>query len=146
MFDILLLCKQPYLVDPESLHFLISHGFDFNRQYAEGLPFFPPALDAARPHPLTSTPSLQDLFLRVLDCAVPVVVHNGLVDLIFLYRSFYAPLPSSLSVFVADLSEMFPGGVYDTKNMAETVIRESASYLEYLFHKWFVCLSVSVIL
>ena len=133
VYDLLLLCQQPYLVDPASLHFLIRHGFDFNQQYAEGIPFSPPPST----HPTNSSYSFQDLFLRILDRSVPIAVHNGLIDLIFLYRSFYAPLPSSLSVFVADLSEMFPGGMFDTKNIAESAIRESASYLEYIFHKWF---------
>ena len=133
VYDLLLICQQPYLVDPASLHFLISHGFDFNRQYAEGIPFSPPPPST----PLTnSSYSFQDLFLRILDRCVPIAVHNGLIDLIFLYRSFYAPLPSTLSVFVADLSEMFPGGVFDTKNIAEGTIRETASFLEYIFHKW----------
>ena len=73
-----------------------------------------------------------------------MVVHNGLVDLVFLYRSFYGPLPKALAVFAADLSEMFSGGVFDTKNMAEAVMREPASFLEYLFHKWSVCVCVCV--
>jgi len=53
----------------------------------------------------------------------------------FLYNSFYTLLPASLAVFLADLSELLPGGVYDTKVVAEYQLRETASYLEYLFKK-----------
>ena len=62
-----------------------------------------------------------------------MIVHNGWLDLVFLYGHFYAPLPPSLGTLIADLDGMFEGGVYDTKAIAEYRVAEKASYLEFLF-------------
>jgi len=82
--------------------------------------------------------SLRHLFTELLTSSVPVVFHNALVDLIFLYESFYASLPQSLSSFLADLSQMFAGGIYDTKYIVEFRARWSASFLEYAYRKRYV--------
>jgi len=66
-----------------------------------------------------------------------VVLHNAMVDIIFLYESLYTALPSTLLAFTTDLSEMFPSGIYDTKYISEFVTRTSRSYLEYLFRRRF---------
>ena len=52
-----------------------------------------------------------------------------------MFQSFYAPLPPTMSIFVADLQDMFKSGILDTKCVAEYLIRETATYLEYLFRK-----------
>jgi hypothetical protein len=38
-FNIVLLCKDSYMVEPESLRFLVHHGFDFNKQYSKGISY-----------------------------------------------------------------------------------------------------------
>ena len=63
-----------------------------------------------------------------------LVLHNGLMDLMFLYHSFYAPLPPTLDTFVADLADLLRGGLVDTKYVAGFVAHEKSSYVAFLFH------------
>lgn len=38
-FNIVVLCTENFIVEPASLKFLVGHGFDFNKQYAKGVPY-----------------------------------------------------------------------------------------------------------
>ncbi|GAB6028962.1 Target of EGR1, member 1 (Nuclear) [Chamberlinius hualienensis] len=113
IFDISLLCTDEYVVEPLSLQFLVNHGFDFNMQFSKGLSYKPGNDDEQKKK---------------------VVVHNGFLDLLFLYQHLYTQLPPKLGVFIADLCEMFEG-IYDTKFVAEFCLQFKASYLEYMFKR-----------
>ena len=69
---------------------------------------------------------------------VPIVVHNGLMDLMFLYQNLYCNLPAISASFLADLVDLFPSGIVDTKYVTDFEHLMPASYLEYVFRKWFV--------
>ena len=90
--------------------------------------------------------SLHHLLATILAVGRPVVLHNGWIDLLFLYGNFYAPLPPSLGTILADMSEMFVGGVYDTKAIAHYEITHEATFLEYLFRKWYYKYLIWIIL
>ncbi|XP_063901740.1 target of EGR1 protein 1-like isoform X1 [Zophobas morio] len=129
-FNILTACQDSYTVDPSSLQFLADNGFDFNKQISEGLLYY-----SGNDREEERTPFLRKLFLEISNSNLRVVLHNGFIDLIFLYQAFYADLPSSLETFVADVSCLFRGGIADTKYIADYQVRDDASFLEYLFWK-----------
>ncbi|XP_064086422.1 target of EGR1 protein 1-like isoform X1 [Macrobrachium nipponense] len=129
-FDIITLCSEDFCVEVNSHKFLLSHGFDFNKLYSKGI-LYHKGCDRQK----DTSPDVREVFSSVLEHRKPVVIHNGLVDLIFLYQSFYADLPKKADTFAADLSEMFPCGVYDTKYISEFHQSMPATYLEYLYKK-----------
>lgn len=129
-FNVLTLCNESFKVDCKAIKFLLRHGFDFNKLYSRGLPYY-----KGCDKNIDEAPNVRNLFSSLLQHKKPIVMHNGLIDLAFLYQSFYADLPKKIETFAADLSDMFPAGVYDTKYVAEFHQSMPATYLEYLYKK-----------
>ncbi|KAG0208446.1 Target of EGR1, member 1 (Nuclear) [Mortierella sp. GBA30] len=135
-FNFSMLIERDYMVSPRSMLFLAENGLDLNQWIMEGIPYTGGdrlVNEGGRGNP---NGIMRSIFKRIMTRQVPVVVHNGFLDLIFLYHSFYADLPPKLATFVADLSDMFPGGLFDTKYISDYITRERSSFLAYLFRKY----------
>ncbi|KAK8378113.1 hypothetical protein O3P69_018821 [Scylla paramamosain] len=58
------------------------------------------------------------LFQLLVQLNKPVVLHNGLLDLLLIYKQFHKRLPSSYDHFKSEVHQLFPF-MYDTKFVAE---------------------------
>ncbi|KAJ1988573.1 hypothetical protein H4R33_002366 [Dimargaris cristalligena] len=85
----------------------------------------------------TGNPLVRSILTALASNRTAVLgLHNGLLDLVFLYHSFHAGLPAQLGTFLSDLDRMFPGGIYDTKYIADYIIREPRTFLSFIYYKW----------
>ena len=57
----------------------------------------------------------------------PVVVHNGMLDLMFLYDKFFEPLPETVSEYTTRLHSLLPH-IYDTKHLINTRMQLKADF------------------
>ncbi|ORX50206.1 ribonuclease CAF1 [Hesseltinella vesiculosa] len=134
--------QNTFQVDPKNMRFLAESGLDFGRIFRVGIPFHDGSLldlTSYGDDPDHPTLLIRRFWFSVLkivhDKKIPLVVHNGLLDVMYLYQSFFATLPAKLGTFVADLDLMFPGGFYDTKYLSTAVAGEQVSYLAYVYGK-----------
>ncbi|KAI1290206.1 Target of EGR1 protein 1 [Halotydeus destructor] len=128
-YDMICQCDDPYVTDLDAHAFLLNHGFDFERQRNFGVPY----KRGAQNDDLAS-PTIRNVFLKLVQHKVPIAFHNGFLDLIFLYQNFYSELPSDLQVLLSDLRDMFPRGIYDTKYVAENA-GSDVSFLEFVYYE-----------
>ncbi|KAH9276355.1 hypothetical protein BASA83_001045 [Batrachochytrium salamandrivorans] len=134
-FQFTMLCRKEHHVNPSSLSFLGEHKFDFNDQIRNGIPYSP-GNDVDGELSTDSNALMRSILNQIIVSKIPTIVHNGLLDMMFVYQSFYAELPKDLTVFIADLNGVFRGGIYDTKYVSEFVTREPRTFLSYLFRKY----------
>ncbi|EFO88694.1 hypothetical protein CRE_06714 [Caenorhabditis remanei] len=127
VFNLLTLSEKPFTIEPSALQFLAKHSFDFNRLIQSGVQFQG-----------VNCP-LKTLFRELLGSSSTLCLHNGLIDLAFLYKQMYGvDLPETLDEFVNNLSDLFPDDflpVADSKYLAEYQTRYTSSYLEYVFRR-----------
>ncbi|GJQ12401.1 hypothetical protein GpartN1_g4192.t1 [Galdieria partita] len=73
------------------------------------------------------------LLLRfIAESRVPLVVFDGLVDLMALYHAFHAPLPKRLDSFLAQLSLLLPR-VYDIRCLIEECLEMDGSNMDKVY-------------
>lgn len=138
-FTFHLVCMTPYMIAPHSMIFLAENGLSLTDVYKRGVHFTPPSDGAAS----AEAEKLQLLWRAIADCRKPLVLHNGLADLMFVWKSFFAPLPPTSAAWIAQMSSLFPT-VYDTKFVSSMKLQEDASYLQHLFRTFLARKEISV--
>lgn len=132
VFDIVLKSTQDFILEHDSTEFLLKHGFDFNYQLLNGLRYCPYTSESLQRPALHGRDYLQSLIDLIVKLNVQLVVHNGLLDLMFLHQHLWCPLPDKVSTFVSHIHSMF-GSVWDTKHLASCTSYVTSSALEPLF-------------
>lgn len=95
-YNLLTLCSEDYIVEPGAVRFLVQHGFDFNAQYSRGLPYYRGVDREVEESVETEAPppEVRDLLAVLVRNGTTVVLHNGIIDLVFIYQ-----VSTKLSIF-----------------------------------------------
>lgn len=125
-------CNGDYVKEEQALEFLKKHGFDFDVHSRQAIQYV--RGNDVDPNDKYEDISLRSLFAKMLRLKKPLIVHNGLLDIMYLYHHFYCELPSNANTWILDMNEMYRGGLYDTKYICELNTDLKISFLEYLFY------------
>ncbi|XP_023229541.1 poly(A)-specific ribonuclease PNLDC1-like [Centruroides sculpturatus] len=66
----------------------------------------------------------------LVDAKKPMVGHNLMLDLLFLYHHFYKPLPKKYSEFKKNIHKLFPV-IFDTKHIIWSLRKEYEKLFSY---------------
>jgi target of EGR1 protein 1 len=131
-FDLFTLCEDDFVADLETLKFHRKNNFNFNELFSNGIYYYK---GKDRQNKLPKEDYLRRLIRELSLSNIPIVFHNGLIDLVFLYENFYDKCPIKFMKFISEIADLFPQGLYDTKYIADFHARTKASFLEYLFRR-----------
>lgn len=163
-YEFLMSCQSKYSVEPQSLEFLARNGFDINSMVKHGIRYNPKNhqihsqkkshSSKKRKFQSEENESLNQgnqfmesiflaIFRRMRERKLKLLVHNGLMDIMYIYNSFYASLPENFASFVEDMaslsgsSEHSEGNtIFDTKFIEDYEFRGKVSYLGYVYAKY----------
>lgn len=115
--------SKEMVFDNNTIDFLILHHFDLGEWSKEALNCLTLSeLHMARRNsPLAKNihtihkEGLQNLVKAIVDEGIPLVVHNGFMDIMFLYTNFIGSFPDTFEDFRTIITGLFDGGIYDTK-------------------------------
>ncbi|KAI9362320.1 ribonuclease CAF1 [Pilaira anomala] len=141
-FEFLTLKQGNITIESDTGIFLCNHGYSFDALFTRGIPFTPPADMPTEPPKNKATAKVDmklfNLWKHMMDIMrhrkIPLVLHNGLYDLMYIYHSFIGKLPDTFAEFISTISHCFPSGIYDTRYLAERA-EYNSTFLKYVFSK-----------
>lgn len=123
--------ESTFTSSSETLKWLYSNGFDFNRWISDGIPYrrLVDGSEAGEASPKKAKNNnesfgVQKLIDAIITHRKAIVVHNGLLDILHLYTSFIGALPNDPHLMVNELHRLFGFGVFDTKNIANYLFKD----------------------
>mmetsp|Transcript_7526 Transcript_7526/g.23924 ORF Transcript_7526/g.23924 Transcript_7526/m.23924 type:complete len:430 (+) Transcript_7526:96-1385(+) len=113
--------RRIFTADLQSLRFLRAHGFDFNAYFASAYKYarVPPADtdQAASMRRLPPTHATR-VVAALRKSRVPLIFHNGMLDLVHFYDKFVGVLPDESKEFCEAWTAQFPL-LFDTRFIAQ---------------------------
>lgn len=116
--------RRVFTADLQSLRFLRLHGFDFNEFFERAHPYHRlpsrglSATVVAHTMRMLPPAHLGQVMAALRDSQVPLVFHNGFLDLLHLYDKFIDVLPKEVAGFGEAWASHFPL-IFDTRVMAQ---------------------------
>jgi len=111
--------RRMFVSDFQSLQFLRSNGFDFNAFFDQGyVSSRMPAPDTTKTSRSPHLPYATQVMRALSDAKVPLVVHNGLLDILHVYTNFIDNLPRDHHEFRKAWLAHFPL-LFDTRHIAQ---------------------------
>ena len=142
-YEFVIIPNNDYKITTNAFQFLISHHIDINKQYQTGILYYGTQYNCSMLRsnkvPEDAMPKESYCLLTIINeflvhlekSSIPFILHNGWLDLLFLYYHFYGPLQKSLVKCNTALHKIFPC-IYDTKYMFQQLYNVP-TYLEYCF-------------
>lgn len=133
-YNLLTLKKGDILISSSIGQFLCQHGYSFDAMFTKGIPFTPPS-EIKHGQPDKRLHNLWTKIMTAMDLHnIPLILHNGLFDLMYIYHCFIGKLPDMWGKFLSQITLHFPSGLYDTRFMAGKADFD-ATFLAYVFSR-----------
>lgn len=137
-FNILTLKRGTIAIETSAATFLVEHGYSFDKLFTDGIPFTP-RYDMDKNDGIDNKKEdnrLKNFWKHLISVLrfhkIPLILHNGLYDMIYIYHSFIGKLPNTFKGFLQVVSDSFPFGIYDTRYLANQANMQ-ATFLSYVF-------------